>query len=528
MSDSARRSGLLRANVAVALGTATSRLTGLLRLTALAYAVGVNPLANAYNRANSTPNILYELILGGILAATLVPVFTRAFDRDDDDAVSAVVSVAALVLGVLTVVATLAAPWIIAAYTPAGTGEDEREASTLLAYLFLPQILFYGLMAIGSAVLNARRHFFAPAWAPVLNNLVVIASLIAFAAWFGFGVTPEEALDDRKALWLLGVGTTAGIATMALVLVPALRRAGVHLRFRPEWRHPSVLEVLRLSGWTIGYVAANQVALLVVYRLAGSGLSSYQYAFIFFQLPHGLLAVSLMTTFAPDLASAWGRDDRQAYAERAALGLRLTALLVLPAGIGMAILARPIVGLLQRGSFDAEAAAGTATVLAAFALGLFGFSSYLFVLRCFYAVGDTRTPFLVNLVENGLNIALAVPLVDQWGTSGLAAAFAVAYLVSAGLALGVLARRVPELALPPLLLALARVGLAAAAMAAAVGLVAVVLDGREGWGALVEVAAGTAVGVVVYGLALVVLRVPDMAELRRRLARRRPITAPSP
>ena len=163
-------------------------------------------------------------------------------------------------------------------------------------------------MAIGTALLNARRHFIAAAWAPVLNNVVVITILLLVGALDLGGDDPlPQVVDETGLLLVLGLGTTAGIVAMTVALLPPLRRAGVHIRFRPDWRHPAVRKALALSGWTIGYVIANQVAAQTVNVLAepGSGdVTNYNVAFMFFQLPHGLLAVSLMTTFQPDLARA--------------------------------------------------------------------------------------------------------------------------------------------------------------------------------------------------------------------------------
>ena len=364
MSTGGRRQSLLRANVAVAAGTGLSRLTGAGRVVALAYALGQFRLTDAYNLANSTPNIIYELLLGGILTATLVPVFVRALDDDDEESVSAVASVVTAVLVALTVVATLAAPLLIRLYTLLAEGDDVdlyRTQATHLAWFFIPQILFYGLTALATALLNARRSFTAPAFAPVLNNLVVIAALVALPHVVDGDITLEAASENRAIVWMLGVGTTGGIVAMTVALLPALRRTGIRLRWRPDVHHPAVRRVVRMSGWTAGYVAVNQVALLVVTALAAGqakgDVSAYVMAFVFFQLPHGLLAVSLMTTFAPGLASSAGRGDLRAFRRRFGYGLRLLVFAVAPAAAGYVMLAHPVVSiLLERGAFSSASA----------------------------------------------------------------------------------------------------------------------------------------------------------------------------
>ena len=236
---------------------------------------------------------------------------------------------------------------------------------------------------------------------------------------------------------------------MAVVLIPAMLRTGFAFRPVVDFRHPAVRQLLKLSAWTLGFVAANQISLIVVRNLAGPGsgdATAYLAAFTFFVLPHGLLAVSIATTFQPEMARAVARKERPAFIDQASLGIRMTALLTIPAGVGIFVLRRPIVGaLLQRGQFDALDAANTSRALAGFALGLGAFSIYMFTLRGFYAHKDTRTPFVINVVENLFNIVLAVLLVDRFGVLGLGLAFAIAYVVSSVWALQVLSYKVPGL-----------------------------------------------------------------------------------
>jgi len=323
---------------------------------------------------------------------------------------------------------------------------------------------------------------------------------------------------------LLGFGTTAGIAAMALPLLPALRRAGIRLRPVFNFRHPAVRKVVRLSGWTAGYVAVNQVALWLVLVLANGtrgGVSVYQGAYVFFQLPHGLVAVSLMTTLTPELAEAFARSDFAGFRRNFAFGLRLMTLVILPAATGLAVLARPVVGLLlQRGALTASQAGLTSACVALFAVGLLPFSLYLYALRGFYALHDTRTPFVLNCWENLVNVVVAAALYPWFGVQGLAFSFSVAYAVAGVMALRALARRTGGLGVDlKARQVLARTAVAAAVMTAAVRLAVVALPGRPP--ALVEAAVGVLVGVVVYGAALSAMRVREMAEIVRRLRARR-------
>lgn len=523
---------LVRSSATVALGTALSRVTGLARVAVTVAVLGiVGGAPDAYTIANTSPNMIYELLLGGILSATLVPVFVDQFEHGDDEATSAVVTVAVVALVAITVTAVLAAPLIFRLYT-FSRDDTERvaEIGVPLTRYFMPQIIFYGLTALGTALLNARKRFAVPAFAPVLNNIVVCTALLALPRIAGEDVSLDLLRDDTVLLALLGLGTTAGIVAMTLVLWPAVHRAGVRLRWRPNWRHPAVRQVASLSGWTLGYVVANQVALVLVAILAGrrdGDWTSYTTAFVFFQLPHGLFAVSLMTTLAPDLASFATRRDMAAYRERFGLGLRLLSLVILPASVGYALLARPLVAtLLERGQFGGGATDRTAEVLAAFAVGLLGFSIYLFTVRGFYALKDTRTPFWLNLAENlihvGLGAALVVPLFAQ----GLALAYSVAYAVVAVAALAALGRRVGGLELARSGPTLARAVLATALMAAAVIGVSQVVGATSGSGAALRLAAGVVVGMVVYVGAVVALGVTEVTELATRLPWRRSSAPP--
>lgn len=509
----------------MALGTAASRLTGFVRLAATLYALGLQRAADTYTLANNTPNIVYELLLGGVLSATLVPVFVHHLEEDDDEGTSAVVTVAAVLLVAVTVIGMLAAPLILRVYTSTvegGVADEQRRVGTALLRMFMPQMLFYGLTAMGTALLNARRRFAAPAWVPVINNLLVSAVLFAVPHFVGGGRPTLNDLRDDRALQLwLGLGTTAGVVAMTLALWPFVRRAGVRLRFVFDLKNSAVREVGRLSGWTVGYVVSNQAALLVVLVLANrtsGGVASYASALVFFQLPHALIAVSLMSALVPEMSSDARRGDIPSYKQHFSTGIRLISLVVMPAATGYVVLAHPIVtALVKRGA--ATDVGLVADCLAMFAIGLLGFSLYLFTLRGFYALRDTRTPFLLNFVENGLNIALAFVLEPWLGVKGLALAYAVAYSVAALIALVTLRRRVGLLGGRRLALAIGKVGVASATMAVAVAVVARNVGADSGGGAIVRTAVGVVIGLVVFGVTIVALRTEEVDALRTRLRR---------
>jgi len=441
----------------VGVGTAVSRVSGLLRFVALAWALGQTPLADSYNLANTTPNMLYDVVLGGVLSATFIPVFVdRLSNRDEREAfesISAVITVSVVVLLSTTVAALVAAPYIIDALTVLDTHSHphqlhrvylEREVATEFLRWFVIQIAAYGLFALGAALLNTRRKFVAVAWAPIVNNIVCIGILVWFGLWAGHGASLASVDAHHSQLVLLGLGTSLGVVLQGVALVPSLRRADLGLlRWHWNLRDDALRAVTRLGGWTFGFVVANQVALFVVTVLAGSvagpdPVSSYTYAYAFFQLPYGVIAVTVMSVVTPDLAARWSTGQRPAFLHRLSGGLRAVLALIIPSAVGMLLLARPAVALLLGVGHSTPAeTATTGAALAMFALGLPGFCAYLYFVRVLQSMQRTKVAFYLYLVENGLNIVLALALVHPLGVRGLALSLSIAYTVAALLALAV-------------------------------------------------------------------------------------------
>ncbi|HEY2429628.1 MAG TPA: murein biosynthesis integral membrane protein MurJ [Acidimicrobiales bacterium] len=515
-----------------AIGTLLSRVTGMGRTLSTAYALGASGVSDAYNLANTTPNIVYDLILGGVLAGTLVPVFVQALNTPESEggeaagweAISAVCSAIAAVLVAVTVVFLLATPLIIRFYMltnhSAQVGAERRLATSLL-YLFVPQFFLYGMTAVVTAILVARRRYAAPMYTPVLNNVVVIVVLAAFAVVVGTHPTPASVEHDHRALLLLGAGTTAGVAAMALALVPALRHAGARLRFVWDPGHPACRTILRLSGWMAGVVVSNQIAYLVVILLSGGrpgDYSAYSYAYLFMTLPYGVWAVSVMAPMETEVATAWQAGDRDAARRKLVESIWLVMVVIVPAGLGMAVLARPAITLvLQHGALSAHGASATSGALIAMALGLPTFSLYLVLMRAYQALQDTRMMFNVYLVENGLNIVLDVALYHRFGVRGLAAGLSLAYAGGMVVALVNLSRRMGGLGGRRLAAGAVSVLGAAVAAAGAAGAVAWAVGhlpgGSHQIGLALRVVVGVSTGVTVYLLAARTLRFDEVRKL---------------
>ncbi|UOY00574.1 murein biosynthesis integral membrane protein MurJ [Blastococcus sp. PRF04-17] len=520
--------GILRAAGTMAVATLVSRVTGLLRTMVLAAALGVGLVNDAYNTVNTLPNIVYELLLGGVLTSVVVPLLVHAQERDRDDGVSyaqRLATVAMAALGLMTVLAVLAAPLLTSLY---GLDEDpdQYRLANWLARILLLEIVFYGLGALAQAVLNSRGVFGPPAWAPVLNNVVVIATGLVFLAAAGPGDL-EPATISPGLVWLLAIGTTLGIAVQALVLLPLLRRAGVPLRPRWGLRQTGLREAGKLGLWVIGYVAVSQIGVVVAIRIAneagrqgGLGSSAFAYASLLFQMPYGIIGVALLTALVPRMSRAAARRDVGGVVEDLSLGTRLSALGLLPVTAVLAVLG-PAIGVLlfARGNTSAAEAAGIGAALAIGAFGLLPMAVTLLQLRVFYAMKDARTPTLiqVGMVAVRVPLLLLVPMVvePEHVVAGLMLATSVTYV--AGWVIGDVALRrrlgtlrTRETFVPVLKIALVSV------VAGSVGWLALrvtndLLDASTA-GSLVRVLVGT---VVIGGAALtglVVARVPEVRE----------------
>ncbi|HEY4724839.1 MAG TPA: murein biosynthesis integral membrane protein MurJ [Actinomycetota bacterium] len=536
---------LARSTALMATGTLLSRITGLLRVTVLVATLGVGEsrLADVYNVANTTPNIIYELVLGGILSSIFVPVFVEVRNtrgqRQAWHVARATMTIAIAGLGLLAGITMLAAPWIIRLYVHSGSPAERAEAIELggqLLVMFMPQIVFYGVGAVMTGLLNAHRRFGVPVFAPILNNLVVIAVGLTFHALVGQQVPQVGEVTTGQKL-LLGLGTTAGVVAMTMVQWPFLRRIGFRFHFVWNFRDRAIRKMATLSAYTVGYVVTNQLGYLLVPVLAygvRGGYTAYTTAFIFFQLPHGVFAVSVMTALLPPLSEYAVARDWAAFRATMARGIRLTAAVLLPAALGYLALAGPIVRLLLEHGVVTEASTSLLVpVLMVFVLGLVPFSTFQLVLRAFYALQDTRTTFRVNLVSVGVNVVVDLLLFNllpqRWKIPGLAFGHVSSYTVGSALLLYLLSRRIGGLEGSRILGAVGRMLAAGLVMVAATLLVArgvaAAIDpglGRD----LVTVVAGVIVGAGTYLAVARLLRVEELALLldvvRRRGTRGRP------
>jgi putative peptidoglycan lipid II flippase len=516
-------------------GTLLSRATGLIRVTVTLAALGFTVVSDSYNAANTTPNIIYELVLGGILTSVFVPALVgRGRDRGraaQFETANRFLTIALVLLTGVAVVGALIAPWIMRLYL--GGVDDpirraqEIELGTFFLRWFMPQIVFYGVGAVAAGLLTANRRFAAQMYAPVLNNLAVIATMFALIAMRGTTPPQVETLTFAEKT-LLGAGTTFGVVAMTAALWPALRGIGFRWHFRWDWRHETVRQLFHLARWVVVYVAANQVAYLIIIRLASrisaGAYTAYSQAFVFFSLPHAIVAVSIFTALIPGMADRWTVDDRAGVRDLFSRGFRDTMIVMIPAAAGYVVLAGPIVALLAgHGAVRGVELPTLARILAGFAIGLPFFSAFQLMTRTLYAMHDSRTPALVNIGVAVVNISADLLLAFAWhrGVTGLALGHAVSYVFGAALLFVIVRRRLQGAdertigtTIAKTLLAAGLTAAAAAGVSAAVG---IALDVDRTFARLIQVTASVAAGVLVFLSCALIFGIHEVDEVKEAL-----------
>jgi len=439
----------VRSSAVMAAGTLVSRLTGLLRSLLLVAALGTSIFADTFNVANTLPTVLYILLAGGALNSVFVPQLVRAMKDDPDGGeafTSRLLTIVTLILTVITALSVIFSPLLVRIYAPKFTNQGiETEFSLTVTFMryCLPQILMMGIFVMWSQVGNARGKFGPMMWAPVANNLVVIAVLIIFLV-IAPDVTAETITPAQVAL--LGLGTSLGFVIQAALLFPVVAKSGLNLRPRFDWKDSNLTKSFKLGAWTLLFVFINQIGYLVVVNVAtaasaaakiagittGVGFTPYSYAYFVFILPHSIITVSVITALLPRISRMAANNEKAKVRNELERSLTNVAVATVPSAIAFLFFGTAIATLLFSGSTRADSAQ-IGLVLAAFSLGLVPYSAHLLLLRGFYAFEDTRTPVLINLASTALSIILCLisgeflPL--KWVTVGLAIALGLGNLL---------------------------------------------------------------------------------------------------
>ncbi|CAB4875749.1 unannotated protein [freshwater metagenome] len=428
----------------------------------LVAALGTSIFADTFNVANTLPTILYILLAGGALNSVFVPQLVRAMKDDSDGGAaftSRLLTIVTVILAAITALSIIFSPLLVRIYAPKFTNQGiETEFSLTVTFMryCLPQILMMGIFVMWSQVGNARGKFGPMMWAPVANNLVVIAILIIFLV-IAPDVTAETITPAQVAL--LGVGTSLGFVIQAALLFPVIAKSGLALRPRFDWKDSNLNKSFKLGAWTLLFVFINQIGYLVVVNVAtatsaaakiagiitGVGFTPYSYAYFVFILPHSIITVSVITALLPRISRLAANNEKDKVRNELEKSLTHVAVATVPSAIAFLFFATPIATLLFSGSTRADSAQ-IGLVLAGFSLGLVPYSAQLLLLRGFYAFEDTRTPVLINLASTALATLLCLisgavlPL--KWVTVGLAVALGLGNLLGTVITLKSLGKNV--------------------------------------------------------------------------------------
>ncbi|WP_372727243.1 murein biosynthesis integral membrane protein MurJ [Nocardioides sp.] len=559
MSDSddtrdSEQSSILASSAVMAAGTVVSRFSGFLRSALLAAALGNLLHADLFTIANTIPNMLYILLAGGVFNAVLVPQLVRAMRNDPDggDAyTNRIITLAGLFLGVVTAVLVLAAPAVMYLYLDQSFQcsdlVPQRESVIDFARYCLPQVFFYGMFVLVGQVLNARGRFGPMMWAPIANNVISVGVLLVYLFVFGpakgaeltGGYTPgQEAL--------LGLGSTVGIAVQFLILVPYLRSAGFRFKPRFDFRHAGLGHTMRLGIWTVLFVIVNQIAYLVVVRLASSGTSAggcgatppsdgtgytiYSSTFLIMMVPHSIITVSLATAILPRLSARAAEGELGELARTLTSTLRTALAVVVPFALLLPLIAPDVSQVIWGHGAASETYRNYAPSLALFGPGLVVFTIHYLMLRGFYALERTRTVFFIQCAVAASNIAVALVLVtlaDPEQTSpALVLAYTASYAVGSLVSYQVLRRRLGGLDTPRLVRFGVRLLIAAGLSTTVALVVARVIDllaPSPSWPvAALQALAITVVDVVVFLVLARAMRLREVTQVIDTLTRRLP------
>ena len=437
---------LFRASGVMALGTIISRITGFIRGILIVAVLGTTLLADTYNVANTMPNILYNLLVGGALTAVFIPQLVRSFDHEDggNGFASRLVTTISLILFVLVVVGVYFAPALVRLYAPeffTPGFETEEEIAIAFTRYCLPQIFFLGVFTMLGQVANARGSFGPLMWAPIANNLVGIALFGSFLV-FSPAITAETITSLQ--VQILGWGTTFSVVVQALVLIPVIRHLGITLK--PQWGLSGLGKSFGLAGWTLLYVLISQLGYLVTVNVAtsaavrsaqegitrGVGYTPYTYAYFVMLLPYSIVTISIITAILPHLsrlALAKERDEVRVQLIRA---IKLVGVITVPSAVAFFLFGSLITEVIFVG-IPVEDSRYIGYVLSALSFGLVAFSTNLILIRGFNAFEDTRTQvisiLIINLLSVGLSYLFLHLLRIEWVTIGLGLAFSVSYLI---------------------------------------------------------------------------------------------------
>lgn len=401
----------------MAIATLISRITGFLRNVFITATLG-GAIASAFNTANTLPNLITEIVLGAVLSSLVIPVLIRA-EKEDPDRGEAFIrrlfTLAVTILGTVTVVSVVTAPWLIR-ITLDSEGQVNIPQAVGFAYWLLPQIFFYGIFALFMAILNTKDVFKPGAWAPVVNNIIVL--LVMGSYWLLPGHLDPDAAGSlwNPHMMLLGIGTTAGVVAQALILLPYIKRANISLR--PLWGIDQRLKQFGgMAAAIIVYVAISQLGLIVTTRIASQADEAapiiYSQAWLLLQVPYGIIGVTVLTAIMPRLSRHAAEGDDKAVIRDLVQGSKLTYIALVPIAVFFTIFGTWIArGLFAYGQFNGPEATILGWTLSFEAFTLLPYAMVLLHLRIFYAREQAWTPtyIIAGITTTKICLSMLAPL----------------------------------------------------------------------------------------------------------------------
>ena len=530
---------LARSSVLMASGSVVSRILGVVRQSLLVFAIGQGLVGNAFQTANTLPNVIYMLIAGGVLNSVLVPQLVRAAKNPDGgrDYTDRIITLAMAGFLVITVVCTVGAGVLVRLYSQDLSG-DALSLATFFAVLTVPQILFYGLYALLGQVLNARGQFAAFGWSPVLANVVSIIGLLAFLGLYDGHTAPGSWTSGM--VWLFAGTATLSIAAQGIFLLIPLWRSGFRWTPRFGMRGVGLRATSNVAGWAFAALVVSQLGYLVASNVmwhasnqAGEvgrfvpGVSVYNSALFVFMVPHGFVALSVITAIYPRVSAAVHDGDTATVRREYVRGLLVPAALTMPATFALAVFAAPIVHFLFTSKDPAELPA-TELTLIAMAAAVIPFGVDVLNQRFFFAYERGRTALAEQLVltVSAVAVTLSSLLLPPWYAVPLIGlGIVVSNVLAALFGMRVVGRQVGGLPVRRIASAYTRMALAAlvaSAVAFPLQLLVGHVTGDGRWGALLTLAvAGAAFGLV-YLLMARVLHIREVGDLADRVLTRLP------
>jgi putative peptidoglycan lipid II flippase len=500
--------------------TMLSRLLGLVREQIFAVTLGAGGTSDAFLAAFRIPNMLRDLFAEGALSTAFVPTYVKTLKQEGRPAAfllgNRVLTTLTIYLGSLAVVGMLW-PDPVVRFVAAGFSKEKADLTAHLVRIMMPFLPTISLAVVAMGALNAEARYTAPGLASSMFNLVAI---VGGAVLYFLGLPPRLAVTVWAALTVVG-----GIAQL-MVQIPPLWRLGWRPSFRPDLRlrNPATRRIASLMAPATLAVAAVQINVVVNTSFASlcaeGSISWLGYAFRLMQLPIGVFGVAIGTTSLTHLARDAAANDHEALRKTLRRGLQLVLFLTIPSTVGLAVLGRPIIGLIfQHGRFSAHATVETARALSGFAVGLAAYAAIKVVAPAFYALGKTRVPLFASLSAVACNVLWNVLTFRRFGHVGLALGTSIAAIANLTVLIVAFQRTVGGFVTRGLLGGVARIGLAAAAMAAAIWPLArwiATLAPQNSFGRAINALVPVVVGAIVYFGAATILRVPEVKSFTRR------------